>query len=156
MGREYDGSESAQVPTLKLKRGPRRRKRRLHPRVHYGKIPRVKQSRPVVRKIAMLRPNVRPQPRKPSCTTPRKGKKTKSVVFRDWVEHDDGDVSNQEFPERYRSDDHGKKGVSVEYAKEDQYQESITAASRAAKAGELWENHVRGKGMDLSSVISNP
>ena len=31
---------------------------------------------------------------------PKKGgKKTKSVVFRDWVEYDDGDVSNQEFPE---------------------------------------------------------
>ena len=33
--------------------------------------------------------------------------------------------------------------MSAEYAKEDQYQESVLAVSRAAKAGELWENHVR-------------
>ena len=36
-----------------------------------------------------------------------------------------------------------EKGVSTECAKEDQYQESIMAAIRAAKASESWENRVR-------------
>ena len=73
---------------------------------------------------------------------PKKGeKRTRGVKFQDWVEYDGGDVRNQEFPERYRCDDHGKTGVTTEYAKEDQYHESIIAAIRAAKAGELWENH---------------
>ena len=67
-------------------------------------------------------------------------KRVKSVVFQDWVEHDDGDASDQEFTERCRRDDHGKKGVRTEHAKEDQHQERIIAAFRAAKAGELWEN----------------
>ena len=38
------------------------------------------------------------------------GSKTKSVVFRDWVEYDDGDISSQELPEKHRREDHGKKG----------------------------------------------
>ena len=66
----------------------------------------------------------------------KRGKRTKSVAFQDWVEHDDGDVSNHEFPERHRSDDRGKKGVSTEHAKEDQCRESIIDATRAAKVGE--------------------
>ena len=64
--------------------------------------------------MEMLRPNALPRPREPSNITPRR-KKTKSVVFRDWVEYDDGDVSKQEFPERHRREDHGKKGVSTEF-----------------------------------------
>lgn len=89
--------------------------------------------------IAMPRPNARPLPPTRGYIFRRKGE---SVPFREWVEYDDGDISNQEFPERYYSDDHGKTGVSTEEAKEDQYQESIIGAIRAAKAGELWENHL--------------
>ena len=76
-------------------------------------------------------------------------------MFRGWVGHDDGDVSNQEFPERYRSDDHGREGVSTEHAKEDKYPESRIAAIRAAKAGELWENHVRNSQTSTKVPLSD-
>ena len=54
----------------------------------------------------------------------KEGKRTRGVTFQDWVEYDDGDISNQEFAERYYSDDHGKTGVNTEEAKEDQYQKT--------------------------------
>ena len=74
----------------------------------------MKRSQPSAKRklwIAMPKPNELLLPREPSFITPRKGGlKAKRVVFRDWVEHDDGDIGSQEFPEKHRREDHGRKG----------------------------------------------